>query len=674
MFWKNLALIFLLAFSGNSIADEAPAAPIYPRDITLPGGKVVVHHPQVADWQNFEVLSAWVPMEVAMAGSNTTWTGSVLVEADTEILFDERLVKLSHLRLAKARPDQGLSDAAQALQQSPAAHKLVLEAMSKGSQTMGLESLLRALPDDFAESVKAPASKGLSFAPPRIIISNRPAQLMLIDGPPVKSKIEGTGLEFVVNTNWDVFHYLESDAWYLISNDAWLRNTMLAGGDWLAATSLPNDFQLLAMRTEFEGLREVLPPRAPEKKPVPITISYDAAELVVIDGPAELAAIPGTGLDYVTNTQQDLFFSGGNYYLLLSGRWFKARDLKGDWSSVKQLPTDFSAISRDHDKGHVLAAVPGTAEARLALIEAALPHDRLVLATAGEGLEVEYAGTPEFVPIKGTPLRRAANTPYQVIQHNNFYYLCDDGAWFMSTAPEGPWSVATQLPAAIYDIPPSDPAYNVTFVKLKEFDKKSGKVAYSYTNGYRGTYSTGATVVFGTGWSYPGSVYYRGGYPVYGYYPPSYGYGAWYHPAWGRYGYRGWYDPYWGYPRSTSITISEPVGEKDWEWDLDGTVRTVYGQGTRNYIGSGTYQMDGSKPYKAVAQAGPTEKGNSGPEDIIAGPGGVLYRRVEGRWQTYSDGAWLPAGGNIPPGVLNQYDAMQAGYHSYDQFKAHQDT
>jgi hypothetical protein len=297
-----------------------------------------------------------------------------------------------------------------------------------------------------------------------------------------------------------------------------------------------------------------------------------------------------------------------------------------------------------------------------------------VLSSEASDIKVEYAGEPEFVPIKGTSLRRAANTPYQVILHNNFYYLCDEGAWFLSSAPEGPWSVATQLPAAIYDIPPTDPAYNVTFVKLKEFDDRSGEVAYSYTSGYRGTYSTGAVVVFGTGWSYPGSVYYRGGFPVYGYYPPSYGYGAWYHPAWGRYGYRGGFDPYWGYPRSTSVTITEPVGEKDWEWDLDGTVRTVYSQGPQNYIGSGTYQLDGARPYQASEEPGETEKGNSGPDDLIAGPDGVLYRMVSGHWQTLSDGAWLPAGGNIPSEVLHQYKARQAGYQSYDQFRAGQDS
>ena len=176
---------------------------------------------------------------------------------------------------------------------------------------------------------------------------------------------------------------------------------------------------------------------------------------------------------------------------------------------------------------------------------------------------MKYAGEPEFVNIEGTSLGRAVNTPYQVIRHNNFYYLCDDGAWYLASAPTGPWVVATELPEAIYHIPPTDPAYNVTFVRLSKFDDSSGEIAYSFTDGYRGNYSNGAAVVYGTGWHHPGSVYYRGGYPVYGRYRPSYGHGAWYRPAYGRYGYRGYYDPYGGYPRSTSVTLNTNVPEKD---------------------------------------------------------------------------------------------------------------
>jgi hypothetical protein len=53
----------------------------------------------------------------------------------------------------------------------------------------------------------------LNFHPPRIVVSNEPMELMLIDGPPARVPISGTRLEFVVNTDWDVFHSTDSGTW-----------------------------------------------------------------------------------------------------------------------------------------------------------------------------------------------------------------------------------------------------------------------------------------------------------------------------------------------------------------------------------------------------------------------------------------------------------------------------
>lgn len=54
------------------------------------------------------------------------------------------------------------------------------------------------------------AQAQLNFNPPRIVVSNTPLELMLIDGPPSKVAISGTRLEFVVNTDRDVFYDSET--------------------------------------------------------------------------------------------------------------------------------------------------------------------------------------------------------------------------------------------------------------------------------------------------------------------------------------------------------------------------------------------------------------------------------------------------------------------------------
>ena len=47
----------------------------------------------------------------------------------------------------------------------------------------------------------------------------------------------------------------------------------------------------------------------------------------------------------------------------------------------------------------------------------------------------------------------------------DLYHLCFQGVWFMSRSANGPWETAATVPASIYQIPPSSPVYNVTYVK-----------------------------------------------------------------------------------------------------------------------------------------------------------------------------------------------------------------
>jgi len=242
--------------------------------------------------------------------------------------------------------------------------------------------------------------------------------------------------------------------------------------------------------------------------------------------------------------------------------------------------------------------VPGTEEARIALIEAAIPRYSEVSLDAGNSVEIPYAGEPDFVPIEGTVLQRAVNTPYQVIRHNNFYYLCHDGAWFSSAQPQGPWRVANEVPEAIYTIPPTDPAYNVTFVRLESFDDSSNRAAFRKTAGYYRIYSNGYSVVNGTGWYYPGYLHTNAyGHHSYWRYPYSYGFGAVYNPYFGRYGYRG-YTGYYPYGYSSSTTISLGSKEKDWKWEGIGNERRVYDYAPQNTVGSGQYVLPDGTLYR----------------------------------------------------------------------------
>ena len=106
------------------------------------------------------------------------------------------------------------------------------------------------------------------------------------------------------------------------------------------------------------------------------------AELIVTRGEPTYAPIPKTSLLYVTDSDNDIFMDtkSQQYYTLLAGRWFRAKSLDGPWEWVagSQLPRDFARISPESPKGHVLASIPGTEQAREAVIANQIPQTATV--------------------------------------------------------------------------------------------------------------------------------------------------------------------------------------------------------------------------------------------------------------------------------------------------------
>jgi hypothetical protein len=294
----------------------------------------------------------------------------------------------------------------------------------------------------------------------------------------------------------------------VLNDGVWQQNNYLSDGGWTTTVKLPSDFDSLVNDDRWQEVRKALPLKEPAQPPVPFIISLQATELILLDGEPHLKTIEETGISYVSNTRSDLFSYEGRWYFLVSGRWFSNSKLGGQWQSVRNLPDVFARIPANHDKGHVLFSVPGTRQARLAMIEAALPHRVTVSRDAYAELELTWVGEPRFEPIETTQLERGLNTPLQIIRHNNFYYLCYEGVWYFSALPEGPWKVALQIPDEIYRIPATDPAFNVTFVRLDQHQVETQDyVNYNYSSGYTGSFSTTVSVIYGTGWHHSSSVY-----------------------------------------------------------------------------------------------------------------------------------------------------------------------
>jgi hypothetical protein len=362
----------------------------------------------------------------------------------------------------------------------------------------------------------------------------------------VLAPIADTGLSYAVNTNWDVIQDQGSNAWYLLNDGVWFT-APAASGPYTLAGKLPAAFSRIPNDADFGAIRKSVPGRAIKPAAAPtIFVSTRPAEIIVTDGPPKLAPVAGTALQLVTNTNATLYLdtNTGRFYFLTSGRWFVSSGLDGPWSfATASLPPDFAMIPAGGANDAVLAAVPGTAQAQTALIQAQIPHQATLRKSTAK-FEAAYAGAPEFKPVAGTEVSYATNTADEVLLVGGTYYACYQGAWFTAPAPSGPWVLAASVPAAIYTIPPSAPVYNVTYVKL--YGTTPETVPEGYTAGYLMGFVTAGGLAYGTGYYYP-PVVVAGRVPAYFPYPYTYAGGVYWNPssgAWARGG--AVYGPYGG--------------------------------------------------------------------------------------------------------------------------------
>ena len=183
------------------------------------------------------------------------------------------------------------------------------------------------------------------------------------------------------------------------------------------------------------------------------------------------------------------------FYVLLSGRWFRAASLDGPGLMQGTISrTDFKQIPPTSPAARVLASVPGTQQAEDAVLLAQVPTTAVVKQAEAEAkVKVTYGGAPQFKPITGTTLEYATKTPYKVVKVGDLYYLCFQAVWFMSTTPQGPWKTADSVPKEIYEIPPTSPVYNVTYVTVS--NPTPVVVESSYTAGYVGMFVIGQPLV-----------------------------------------------------------------------------------------------------------------------------------------------------------------------------------
>src|SRR5262249_13520467 len=109
-----------------------------------------------------------------------------------------------------------------------------------------------------------------------------------------------------------------------------------------------------------------------------IYTSQTPTELIVFKGQPDFVPVVGTQLLWASNTTNDVLIetTNNNYYVLLSGRWFRGPGMNGPWAFVaaNELPPDFAKIPSQSLAGAVLPSVAGTPQAQEAMIANTIPQ------------------------------------------------------------------------------------------------------------------------------------------------------------------------------------------------------------------------------------------------------------------------------------------------------------
>jgi hypothetical protein len=414
-----------------------------------------------------------------------------------------RLVTLNDFKLTK-RNFPSLSN-------NGAQYAKALESDMQWKQTIPLDLLETSLATTAV--VEQQKTYPLENQPPRMIFSTTSAVLALIDGQPAL-RDAGNGLQKVINTRSLILFDPSRPMYYLALMDGWVQAPGVDGA-WGPAAGAP-DQALEALRKAAEASDENQVLGNPEAslqeafadgEAPAVYVSTVPADLILMQGQPQFSALPGTSLLYVTNSGADIFMAESSqaYYVLVSGRWFTSPALEsGSWTYVpgKELPPGFAKIPPYSPKASVLVSIPGTVQAKEALIANQIPQTATISRTAAK-FEVKYQGPPAFGPIDGTNLQYALNTATPVVSlPEGAYYAVQNGVWFTSPNAAGPWIVAASVPPEIYTIPPSSPIHYVTYVYI--YGSTPSVVYTGYTPGYYGTVvSADNVVVYGTGWYYP---------------------------------------------------------------------------------------------------------------------------------------------------------------------------
>ena len=206
----------------------------------------------------------------------------------------------------------------------------------KATDVKGTWSPAGTLPDSFKKlpaeenwkDVKAslPGKAVAASAVPKVFVSFRPGELILLTGEPVYQPVQGTGLLWVSNTESDVFRLGKTGSVYYLVAGRWFSAPDFSGPWTFATPSLPADFKKIPLEHPRSRVLASVPgtDQAAEAvllAQIPQTARVNRKEVKAPDvayqgDKPDFKPIEETKVERAVNTDKDIFKVGDAYYMV----------------------------------------------------------------------------------------------------------------------------------------------------------------------------------------------------------------------------------------------------------------------------------------------------------------------------------------------------------------------
>jgi hypothetical protein len=197
----------------------------------------------------------------------------------------------------------------------------------------------------------APAPTGT--APPRILVTTQPTELIVTKGPPSFAPLSGTQLLYVTNTDENVFRDVASQKIFVVLAGRWYTAASF-DGPWtfVRSDALPADFARIPPGSAAGDALAFVSGTSQAKEAVIDAEIPQTAEVrrdapgpkIQFDGQPNFQPVPDTTLSYAVNTNASVLLIDGQYYACVEAVWYVASSPLGPWAVATSVPQEIQKI------------------------------------------------------------------------------------------------------------------------------------------------------------------------------------------------------------------------------------------------------------------------------------------------------------------------------------------